>query len=124
MLRGDIRTAFVSALHQNGGSLRTQQRRCVSPSSRLYCVYHKISDNITTFYPFVNGIFTKKVIFSDNSRNRQQANDAHAGIHHAHNAEQNGDDRVQGAAFLGMPEAADIKQHQAGHTQQQCGKIV
>lgn len=59
MLRGDIRTAFVSALHQNGGSLRTQQRRCVSPSSRLNGVYHEISDNITTFYPFVNGIFTK-----------------------------------------------------------------
>ena len=59
MLRGDIRAISASALHRNGGSLRVEQQRCVSPSSRLYSVYHEISVNITTFSPFVNGIFTK-----------------------------------------------------------------
>ena len=59
MLRGDIRAMPASALHRNGGSLCVRLWRCVSPSSRLYHVYHEISVNITTFSPFVNGIFTK-----------------------------------------------------------------
>ena len=59
MLRGDIRAMPASALHRNGGSLRAEQQRCVSPSSRLCHVYHEISVNITIFSPFVNGIFTK-----------------------------------------------------------------
>ena len=59
MLRGDIRAMPASALHRNGGSLCVRLWRCVSPSSRLCHVYHEISVNITTFSPFVNGIFTK-----------------------------------------------------------------